>query len=84
MGTIFPTLFPALTFSGAPALARPPGLILWCSAMVFSRKPIEIIAESLAVAVDDTFEVAEDIIADLEEAGWRFVFVPEAELVEAA
>ena len=52
--------------------------------MVFSRKPLEIIAQSLLTAVDDRFEVAEEIIADLEEAGWRFVFVPDDGLVEAA
>ena len=40
--------------------------------MVWSRKPIEIIAESLLLSVDDRFEVAEEIIADLEDAGWRF------------
>jgi hypothetical protein len=40
--------------------------------MIFSRKPIEIIAESLALASENEFEVAEDIIADLEDAGWRF------------
>jgi len=40
--------------------------------MVWSRKPIEIIAESLLSSVEDAFEVSEDIIADLEDAGWRF------------
>jgi hypothetical protein len=47
--------------------------------MVWSRKPLEIIAESLAIAVDDAFEVAEDIIADLEDAGWHFQWVAPVE-----
>lgn len=47
--------------------------------MIFSRKPIEVIAETLRTASDDVFEAAEDIIADLEEAGWRFTFVPDAD-----
>lgn len=40
--------------------------------MIWSRNPLEIIAETLATATEDTFDVAEDIIADLEDAGWRF------------
>lgn len=48
--------------------------------MVWSRKPIEIIAESLTIAVDDAFEVAEDIIADLEDAGWHFQWVAPVEV----
>jgi hypothetical protein len=42
--------------------------------MVWSRKPIEIIAETLATASDDVSEVSEDIIAALEDAGWRLVW----------
>lgn len=45
--------------------------------MIFSRKPIEIIAETLAAASDDVFEVSEDIIAALEDAGWRFSWIGE-------
>jgi len=44
--------------------------------MVIARKPIDVIAESLLTATDDVFEVAEDIIADLEEAGWYFRWAP--------
>lgn len=51
--------------------------------MVFSRKPIVVIAESLRAASDDVFEVAEDIIADLEDAGWHFQWVAPVE-AEAA
>lgn len=45
--------------------------------MIYHRKPLEIIAESLRCASEDVFEVAEDIIADLEAAGWRFVYLPD-------
>jgi hypothetical protein len=38
-----------------------------------------VIAESLLTATDDVFEVAEDIIADLEEAGWYFQWVAPVE-----
>lgn len=51
--------------------------------MIWSRNPIEIIAETLALAVPDTFEVAEDIIADLEAAGWHFQWAP-VDVKEAA
>lgn len=45
--------------------------------MLWPRKPIDLIAETLLTAVPDCFEVAEDVIADLEDAGWRFVFAPD-------
>lgn len=48
--------------------------------MIQYRKPIEVIAESLRCADEDVFEVAEDIIADLEDAGWRFVHLPDLDI----
>ena len=51
-------------------------------AMIYHRKPIEIIVESLRCASEDVFEVSEDIIADLEAAGWRFVYLPDADVEE--
>ena len=50
--------------------------------MIHYRKPLEVIAESLRCASEDVFEVAEDGIADLEAAGWRFVYVPDADIDE--
>ncbi len=50
--------------------------------MICHLKPIDIIAESLRCASEDVFEVAEDIIADLETAGWRFVYLPDADIEE--
>lgn len=52
--------------------------------MINYRKPLEIIAESLRCASEDVFEVSEDIIADLEDAGWRFVYLPDLDLADAA
>jgi hypothetical protein len=48
--------------------------------MIFARKPIEIIAETLRTASDDVFEVSEDIIADLERAGWHFAWAPDRDV----
>jgi len=45
--------------------------------MICHLKPIDIIAESIRCASENVFEVAEDIIADLETAGWHFVFMPD-------
>lgn len=52
--------------------------------MIWSRNPIDIIAESLLCASDDVFEVSEDIIADLEEAGWHFAWAPHVEADQVA
>lgn len=41
------------------------------------RKPIEIIADELSLEVDYPDDVAEDVIAALEDEGWRFVSVPD-------
>ena len=50
--------------------------------MIFARNPIDVIAESLLCASEDTFEVSEDIIADLNDAGWHLVWAPENDIEE--
>lgn len=51
--------------------------------MIWSRNPIEIIAETLATASEDRFEVSEDIIADINAAGWHLVWAPTDEQLTA-
>jgi hypothetical protein len=47
--------------------------------MTHASKPVEIIAAELWDH-DDPDEAAEDIVEALEVAGWRLVFVPDADL----
>lgn len=46
--------------------------------MVHARKPVEIIAGELWDH-EDPDAAAEDVIAALEEAGWRLVWVPDSD-----
>lgn len=51
------------------------------AAVTHSRKPIEIIREELWDH-DDPETASEDIVAALEAAGWRFVYLPDADVEE--
>ena len=42
--------------------------------MVWSRNPLVIIAETLAIAPDDTQVAAEEVIKALENEGWHFAW----------
>lgn len=69
--------FPAV---GLPAAHR--GLraaVLFGAAVVHARKPVEIIRDELWDH-EDPDAAAEDVVSALEEAGWRLVFVPDADL----
>lgn len=50
--------------------------------MVHARKPVDVIAAELWDC-DDPDEIAEDVVEALEEAGWRLVFVPDADMEDA-
>lgn len=50
--------------------------------MIWARSPVEIIAETLLTASDDRFEVSEDIIADINDAGWHLVWAPNNDIEE--
>lgn len=59
--------------------APPCAGFLFGAAVTHARKPIEIIREELWDH-EDPWSAAEDVIAALEEAGWRLVFVPDADV----